>query len=99
VAGNVPALQPAVFLMSGAGASIPFAGGQLCLLPPLARLSAPKTPDAAGALAYALLPASAPQHPAALIQPGTTWHFQLYHRDAAAPADNLSAGLRIQFLP
>ena len=90
--------QFALAFYGSAPASQPVAGGTLCIGAPLHRLP----PVQADGLGHLVVPVdlTAPPSPAATIQPGQTWHFQLWYRDpAGAAGSDFSNALAIPFCP
>ena len=93
------------FLVSrGHTAQVPLAGsqGSLCLAGPVGRLTGPGqiiNATAAGTATLGIDLGAMPQgsgHVA--VQPGESWHFQLWYRDSnPAPTSNLSAALQVIF--
>ena len=79
-------------------ASLPVAGGTLCIGAPLYRLT-PVQASSQGQLGVTV-DLTAPPAPAGTIQPGQTWLFQLWYRDPAGGAgSDFSNALAIPFCP
>ena len=95
--GVVPNQFGLVFYGASA-ASLPVAGGTLCIGAPLYRL-APVQASAQGQLGVTV-DLTAPPAPAGTIQPGQTWLFQLWYRDpAGGSGSDFSNALAIPFCP
>ncbi|MEM6675505.1 MAG: hypothetical protein AAF726_21830 [Planctomycetota bacterium] len=85
-------------------APTPLGGGQgaLCLGGPIGRFNRPGevlAADAGGAVSLAVDLTDVPQPTGAVaVQPGETWHFQYWYRDAnPVPTSNTSPGLQLVF--
>lgn len=95
---GLPPFAPGLFFYGDERTMVPLGDGYLCIAGPQLRLRtvyADQLGYVATHLDQALLP------PAGHVQPGQTWHFQLWYRDpAGGPAgNNLSDVLSLLFLP
>ncbi|MEZ6016559.1 MAG: hypothetical protein R3F49_15690 [Planctomycetota bacterium] len=104
---DAPPGATCLFLASRAGGSVLFPGGsqgELCLGGSIGRFAAPqevRVADASGAARLPLDLASLPQPAGRVaVQPGETWHFQCWYRDAnPGPTSNFTSGLVEGFEP
>jgi hypothetical protein len=100
--GAVPG-QTARFLYGPPASPLPFGDGWLCTGPPVFRLGPALTVDPGGRTELALDFLSPPLSSGpGLVEPGSTWSFQLHCRDPQGPGGtgfNLSGGLAITFPP
>ncbi len=94
---NCPVNEFGLFLYGANQGSLPVGNGTLCIGNPFHRLPVVQT-DLLGSASFAL-DFTNPPSPPAQIDPGTTWNFQFWYRDAGGqPAlNNLSDALEIQF--
>ena len=100
---GLPANQPGLFFCGDLVDAVPFEGGTLCVgsTHGLYRLPPPVSSSAAGTVTRAV---SLEQRPFdeewSTVLPGSSWSFQYWYRDAAAPVSsriNLSDAVRVQF--
>ena len=100
-ASDLPPNKVGLFIVSTMqGSSFPAASiGQLCLSPPIGRFNGPGElglTSLAGELNLAVDTLDLPYPMGVAVQPGETWHFQLWHRDSLGMS-NLTDGLSIAF--
>ena len=99
---NVPSGAFTFLLASRTGANVPGVGGSdgtLCLGGPVSRISA-LSAGADGVARHILDPLAipTPAQGTVSIQPGETWHFQVWYRDAnPAPTSNFSEAREVTF--
>ncbi|HVS10078.1 MAG TPA: VCBS repeat-containing protein [Planctomycetota bacterium] len=89
--GAMPSKTAVLFFGLGGTAAVPFAGGTLCIAPPLQRL-APHLLDPAGSTSYAI--------PITGDMPGTRRWYQMWYRDPQHPDGTgigLTAALEVEF--
>jgi hypothetical protein len=103
-ATGLPTSQFAYFIVAPAQGFIatpPGSQGNICLSGGIGRYNAlVGQTDGAGTFSRDLGVASIPVNPAQAPQPGETWYFQLWHRDAnPTPTSNFTVGLELTFAP
>ena len=97
IASDLPLTTFGLFIQALTPGQFPLAGGTLCVTPPFFRL--PVEQASGGQLSY-LLDIGARAVAAQEITPGSTWYFQSWYRDPAAPAGyGLTDALRLNFTP
>ena len=99
---DLPPNNLGLFLYAPQQASVPFGNGVLCLGGGLQRILPPAFSDGAGNAVRLLdLQSEALSTGAGAIAPGSTWNFQCWYRDPAAPPAqfNLSSAVQVAFAP
>lgn len=91
---GLPQNQFALFVMSQGTAQIPVGAGLLCLGAPMIRFSANILNSGTSGTA-SLSPSFASLPQGAVFVPGSTWHFQLWHRQGST--SNFSSALTLTF--
>ena len=95
---KLPADQTAVLFYGPNQIDVPFGDGRLCVGAPQYRVAAGSSPSGHLDLPFDF---DAPPSPAAQVEAGSTWHFQVWYRDPAAGGTgvNLTNGVRVVFCP
>jgi hypothetical protein len=99
VTGGVPN-EFGLFFYGANPANAPLGDGVRCIGQPFYRLLPPVQMDAFGATSWSL-DLTAPPQPGSEILPGSTWHFQFWHRDdpSQGSGSNLSDAIQISWWP
>lgn len=99
---DVPPNNLGLYLYAPQQANVPFGNGVLCLGGGLQRIQPPAFSDASGrAVRFLDLQSEALSTGAGAIAPGSTWNFQYWYRDPAAPPAqfNLSSAIQVVIAP